>query len=386
MQARKSVKQRFNPDDRILRLMEAFRRMTNDCIQMGLAENKTSLRAISLICYHKLKGYDIPSAYKLCAISKAAGILKNYRRLSRRHRVSEPHCVRPMLITCYGLRLVTDKLRLPSGIAVPLSAYTQRFLSQPNIEVRSVTLTSDSMSISVRKHIKPVKCPGMLGIDRNLNNITIADTDGQTEEYDLSITTDIKSQCRETKRHFRRNDLKVRSRVYGKYGRLERNRVNWLLHNVSANIVLNAKLRGQTVIMENLKDVRRLYRKGNGQGSEYRSRMNSWSYGELQRQIQYKAEWNGLPVIYVKSHGTSAKCSMCGHKMLPEENRMLHCPSCELIVDRDVNAARNILARGLRFRPVGSASEAMVAEPAHQQAVTCKVDVDQLTTRRPPTS
>jgi transposase len=46
-----------------------------------------------------------------------------------------------------------------------------------------------------------------------------------------------------------------------------------------------------------------------------------------------------------------------------------------------VNGARNILARGLRFKPVGSAGEAMVQEPS-QAKVILKVDADQLT-RRP---
>jgi putative transposase len=174
--------------------------------------------------------------------------------------------------------------------------------------------------------------------------------------------------------------MKVRRRICGKYGRLERNRVGWLMNNVSANIVLNAKMRRQAVAMEDLRGIRRLYRKGNGQGRYYRSRMNSWSYAELQRQIQYKADWNGIPVICVKPYGTSAKCSICGHRMLPEENRKLHCPSCGLTVDRDVNAARNILARALRFRTVGSAGEAMVQEPSRTE-VLLKVDADQSTSR-----
>ena len=49
--------------------------------------------------------------------------------------------------------------------------------------------------------------------------------------------------------------------------------------------------------------------------------------------------------------------------MKPEENRTLRCPSCGYVVDRDVNAARNILARALRFGVVGLTGEAMVAEP-----------------------
>ena len=363
MLVRKSVKQRFNPDEGILQLMESFRRMTNECIRIGLAEGKTSLKSLSIACYPKLKTYEVSSAYKLCAISKAAGILNRYRKLSGKHHVNEPYCSRLSLTTCYGIRVIDAKVRMRGGVELPLNAYVQRFLSQPDVEVRSVTLTTDSISISVRKQVEPVAFTGMLGIDSNLDNVTVADTQNQVQRFDISKAPAVKARCRQNKQGFRRNDIKVKKRLFTKYRRLERNRVDWLLHNVSANIVLQAKLRRQAIVMENLKDIRRLYRKGNGHGTDYRSRMNAWSYGELQLQIQYKAEWNGIPVIYVRPNGTSARCSVCGHQVLPEENRKLHCPNCGLTMDRDVNAARNILARGLRFKPVGSTGEAMAQEP-----------------------
>jgi len=264
---------------------------------------------------------------------------------------------------------------MPGGFEVPLNHYTQRFLSQPSVQLRSATLTSQAVSISVRRRVEETRCTGMVGLDRNLDNVTLAGSDGQIERYDLSGATAIKSRCGATKRCFHRNDVEIRKRIFMKYGRLERDRVGCLLHNVSANIVLQARLKRQAIVMEDLRGIRRLYRKGNGQGRAYRGRMNSWSFAELQRQIQYKAEWNGIPVIYVRAFGTSAKCSGCGHQVLPEENRQLHCPSCGLTVDRDVNAARNILARGLRFKPVGSAHEAMVQEP--QRRAILKVDADQ---------
>ena len=373
------MKQRFHPDQNILGLMDLFRRMMNDCIRIGLAEDRTSLRSLSLACYPNLKDYQLPAVYKLCAISKASGILKHYRKLSK-HHVKTPHCTRPTLTTCYGLKLAAGKLRMPGNLEIPLNTYTQRFLSQAGVEVRSANLTPESLSISVRKQVEPVNCTGMLAIDRNLDNVTIADTDNQLERCDLSKATAIKSRCRETKRSFLRNDVRVTKIVYGKYGRLERDRVGWLLRNVSANIILQAKLRREAIVMEDLRGIRKLYRKGNGQGSAYRSKMNSWSFGELQRQVQYKADWNGIPVVYVRAGGTSARCSMCGHRVLPEENRQLHCPNCNLTIDRDVNAAKNILARGLRFKPVGSASEAMVQKPA-KAAVILEVDADQSTSR-----
>jgi putative transposase len=390
--AKKSVKQRFNANERTLKLMELFRLFTNECIRIGLAEGKTSLKSLSLACYPKLNGYEVSSAYKLCAISRAFGILKRYRKLSKKHHVKKPYCSRVSLTTCYGIRVVHGKLRMRGGVEIALNAYVQRFLSQPNLEVRSATLTPESISISVQKEVAPFKCRGMLGVDRNLNNLTIADTENQVQQFDLSKTTAIKSLSRRNTRRFHRNDIRVKKRLFAKHGRLERSRTAWVLHNVSANIVLSAKVKRQAIVMEDLLGIRRLYCRGNGQGACYRSRMNSWSYGELQRQIEYKAGWNGIPIIYVSPHGTSARCSVCGHRVLPEENRQLHCPTCGLMIDRDVNAARNILARGLRFKPLGSASEAMVQEPNAGQTrpkAILKVDADQSTSgliQREPTS
>jgi putative transposase len=357
--------------------MELFRRMTNDCIRIGLVEGRTSLKALSLACYPKLKSYEIPSVYKLCAISKAAGILTNYKKLSKSHHVKEPYCTRPNLTSCYGLKTANGILRAPGNVEIPLNNYVQSFLAQPGIELRSFNLTPDSLSISVGREVQPNAYAGMLALDSNLNNVTLASTENQIKKYDLNKATRVKAQCRSRRQRFSRNDVKIRQRIFSKYGRLERNRVWWLLHNVSASIVLQARLRRQAIVMEDLRGIRKLYRKGNGQSSGYRGRLNSWSYAELQRQIQYKSDWNNVSVIYVRAHGTSAKCSMCGHRVLPEENRLLRCLSCGLTVDRDVNAARNILARGLRFKPVGPAGEAMVQEP--QRRVILKVDADQST-------
>ena len=123
--------------------------------------------------------------------------------------------------------------------------------------------------------------------------------------------------------------------------------------------------------MEDLKGMRKLYRKGNGQGRNYRHRLNSWSYYELQRQVEYKARWEGIPVYYVAAWGTSSRCSTCGGRTSQSPNgpRLLCCQTCRSTFDRDENAARNILAKGgLRFGPDGPPGEAMVAERVQAKA------------------
>ncbi len=189
---------------------------------------------------------------------------------------------------------------------------------------------------------------------------------------------------RSIKSKFQRNDSRIRRKISQKYGLKERAKVQQILHHASKLIVQEAKRKQYGVALENLTNLRKLYRRGNGQGAKYRFRLNSWSYAELQRQIEYKAGWEGIPVMYVRPHGTSAKCSVCGSRMtrIPKESRKLRCARCGLTIDRDVNAARNILARALRFGAVGLLTEAMVQEPdagAEAPKVILKVDGSQLT-------
>jgi hypothetical protein len=71
----KSVWQKYTPSLEVLWLLELFRKMVNDTIRIGLANNASSLRRPSLLSYSQLAWYDSPSCYKLCAISRAIGIL-----------------------------------------------------------------------------------------------------------------------------------------------------------------------------------------------------------------------------------------------------------------------------------------------------------------------
>ena len=72
------------------------------------------------------------------------------------------------------------------------------------------------------------------------------------------------------------------------------------------------------------------------------------SWGQLRRLTAYKAERRGGRVVLVEPRGTSQKCSACG-AVVPKglDERTHSCPNCGLDLDRDVNAARNILATGL---------------------------------------
>ena len=62
-----------------------------------------------------------------------------------------------------------------------------------------------------------------------------------------------------------------------------------------------------------------------------------------------KAEEAGRTVMLVNPCDTSKMCSHCGRKVEKELSERVHaCPDCGLVMDRDKNAALNILHRGLQ--------------------------------------
>jgi len=77
------------------------------------------------------------------------------------------------------------------------------------------------------------------------------------------------------------------------------------------------------------------------------------AWGEVARQLEYKTQWYGRALIKVdRFYASSQTCSVCGCKGSETKNlavREWDCPNCGAHHDRDVNAARNILAEGLRI-------------------------------------
>jgi putative transposase len=361
--------------------METFRRMLNDCIRIGLAENKTSFMSLRYACYPKLKKYDSPAVYKNNAISRASGILSSYRKLLKKgKRVKKPYCWQPVLTTCYGFKLNKENsIILPSKLKISLNDYVLKRVR--GSEIRSVTVSTGSVSICFSKEVDLIECSEILGIDTNLENVTVANSKG-TNRFDMKEIGQTKQTYREIKSHFKRNDSRLFKAISEKYGKLQADKSQSEIHKITARIVKQARKEKARIALENLTGIRKLYRKGNGQGTNYRSRLNSWAFGEFQRQIGYKAKREGLTVIYVTARNSSAKCSVCGNKMFPEQSRKLRCPKCGLFIDRDENAAKNIRRRGLeklfstRFSPIGLPSEAVKGNPVKELTTEVILRVD----------
>jgi putative transposase len=73
------------------------------------------------------------------------------------------------------------------------------------------------------------------------------------------------------------------------------------------------------------------------------------AWAEFASMIRVKAEWAGRAFVAVDPAYTSQDCSRCGHRQkLPLSERIYRCPCCSLELDRDLNAALNLLRLGLQ--------------------------------------
>ncbi|MGO8951184.1 MAG: zinc ribbon domain-containing protein [Ktedonobacterales bacterium] len=89
---------------------------------------------------------------------------------------------------------------------------------------------------------------------------------------------------------------------------------------------------------------------GNGRKLNYVCHRNLRHYGRL----------HGVPVVAVAPRFTSQDCSGCGERVEKSLSIRTHrCPSCGLVLDRDENAARNILQTALS----GTAGQAGTGTP-----------------------
>ena len=87
------------------------------------------------------------------------------------------------------------------------------------------------------------------------------------------------------------------------------------------------------------------------------------SFYEFLTILNYMGLKYSSKIIEVDPFNTSQVCSNCGSIVSKSlETRIHHCPECNTILDRDVNAAINILNRGLNTRTVGTTGTTTLVE------------------------
>jgi putative transposase len=224
--------------------------------------------------------------------------------------------------------------------------------------VRSLTITPSSLSFCYSEDVEQAPVETVYGVDRNEKNLTFGNA--SMVQIDMTGAVKVRQTTREIIGSFRRNDVRIRGKLARKYWKRANHRTDQMLHAATNSIVDSAAKNRAALALEDLTGIRKLYRRGNGQGAEYRFRLNSWPHWKGKRMVEYKAAWKGVNVIALtksETYGSSSTCPACGEKLhSPAKGdvahaRMLWCQRCKAWTDRDVVAVLNLSKRGLRGSP-----------------------------------
>src|SRR5438876_3512102 len=153
-------------------------RMINDAIRIALAYDATTLRRVSLLAYNELAPYDSPSYFKLCAISRAAGILAARKKSIRRGFITRTvYAFRQQLVSRYGFKIENGYLHIPVSrgkrFSIPLTKHMLEIISQPRVNARSFTLTRNKLCLCIARDAPLLQCDSTVGVDRNLRSLTV---------------------------------------------------------------------------------------------------------------------------------------------------------------------------------------------------------------------
>lgn len=111
------------------------------------------------------------------------------------------------------------------------------------------------------------------------------------------------------------------------------------LHKLSTNLVKTYDI----IVIEDLKS------KNMMKNHKLAKAIGNASWYEFRTMLEYKCQWYGKQLIIVSPHYTSQECSNCHHNSGKKtlDIREWTCDNCGAYHDRDINAAKNILTKGL---------------------------------------
>ena len=194
------------------------------------------------------------------------------------------------------------------------------------------------------KNLLHANAGGRVGIDVGLKEF-YSDSNGNTVVNPRVLRKLTRKLIREQRRLSRkmprsnnRNKQRVRvARVHEKIANIRKD----FLHKVSTQLVRE----NQTIAVEDLQVKNML------KNHRLAKAISDVSWSEFFRQLEYKAKLYGSEVLKVPTfYPSSQTCHVCGYQNAGTKDlsvREWTCQQCGTVHDRDINAARNILAKAL---------------------------------------
>ncbi|MEV7806351.1 RNA-guided endonuclease TnpB family protein [Microbispora sp. NPDC088329] len=226
------------------------------------------------------------------------------------------------------------------------------------IDPTTVTVSRDSdgrwyASLAVEADADPEPLPStgsQAGIDLGVTDFVVLST-GEKIPNPRHLERKARNLARYQRRMARKqrgsaNRAKAKAKVARAHTKVRDARADFL-HRTSTRLVRDHDM----IVIEDLNI------KGMVHNRSLARAISDCGWGEFRRQLEYKTRRYGRRLVVIDRWYPSSKtCSACGHLLaqLSLSTRTWQCPSCGTRHDRDVNAAKNILAAGRAVSACGA--------------------------------
>jgi len=205
---------------------------------------------------------------------------------------------------------------------------------------------------------------GVLGVDLGIVELA---TDSEGQCYSGAVVKSVRCRVREHQRQVQKKRSRSAFKRLQKINRRASRFSKDVNHCISKSLVSKAFVLQKALALEDLTGIRERASGFNKTifNKTMRWQMGNWAFADLAAKIVYKAAEVGLPTLFVDPKYTSQTCQKCGHceRGNRKSQASFQCLSCGFCANADLNAAKNIEARGrsskpLMFRPLAGEGQA----------------------------
>ena len=247
--------------------------------------------------------------------------------------------------------LINKTITLPKLKEIKIRGY--RNLKEINGRIINATITKEKdnryyVSLVVEEQIIPqIFIPNrIIGLDLGVKDLVI--TSDYTKYENKKIIKKYEKRIKQKQRRLSKkekgshNYYKLKIEIAKLYRKIKNTR-KYIIHKITKQIIENNDI----IVTEKLK-IKNMIK-----NHHLAKSLTDASLSEIIRQLEYKSIWNNKKLYKIDTYYPSSQiCSKCGYKNKKIKNlniREYTCPNCHNELDRDYNAAENIMFEGIKM-------------------------------------
>jgi len=255
----------------------------------------------------------------------------------------------PQFVSMENNKLLIPKFK--GGIKIKLHRQVEGKIKFATISKNSAGQYFVSLTVERENNISQTTNKQAVGIDLGIKDLIVC-SNGK-KYHNLKSKKTLEKRLKLLQKRLSKkvkgsnNRIKAKTKLAIIHNKITNQRNNHI-HQITNELTHD----NQVVAMEDLNV------KGMVRNHKLANSLSDVAFGEIQRQLEYKANWRGGRIIKVNRFYPSSKtCSNCGwiNQNLKLSDREWTCQKCHINHDRDLNASQNILWYVLKTNTAGMA-------------------------------